>query len=436
MTALSIGFLGLFLMFGLMIIRVPIGIALGLPSLLGIFLIRGPEAALGTVGSISYEFAAHWTLSAIPMFLLMGALTFQSGLASGLFRAARLWLGFVPGGLAIAANMASVGFSAASGSSMATAAAMGRLAIPEMLKYGYDKGLATGSIAAAGTIGALIPPSILVIVYAWLVDQPVGPLLMAGIIPGLLTAFAYVALIMIRCALNPSLAPPMTETVSWSEKIAVLKEVWPVPILVICVIGSIYSGFATTTEAASIGAAAAALIALSRGALTWKVMRDALGEAVSTTAMIFFIAIGASLLTRFLALAGISSFLGDLIVDLELNALTLVLIVALLYFILGMFLDPLGILLITLPVLLPTFTAAGIDMIWIGMILIKLIEIGLLTPPLGLNVFVVKGVVDDSIEIGTIFRGVAWFLLAEAVVMTLLIAYPGIITFLPSLMMQ
>lgn len=415
-------------------LRVPIGLALGVVSLIGLMIVRSTESALGIFADLPFEFGANWSLSAVPMFLLMGSIAFHTGMTSSLFKAARLWLSTLPGGLAVATNFASAGFAAASGSSLATAAAMGRLAIPEMLRMKYDPALATGVVAAAGTLGSLIPPSILFVLYGWFTETSIGALLLAGVFPGLLTAFVYAVMIIGRCIVNPKLAPPVTEKITWAERWQVLIEIWPIPLLVLSVVGGIYSGIATATEAAALGALMAAVISLARGRLTWLAFRTSIVEALESTASIFFVAIGALLLTRLLALAGLPTLMAASISDLALDPLYLVLGVSVIYLILGCFLDPLGLMLLTLPVFQPMFEAVGLDMIWMGVIVVKYIEIGLLTPPVGLNAYVVKGVVGDAVPLTTIFRGLTWFIAAEAVIMVLLISFPEISTYLPARM--
>lgn len=412
-------------------LRVPIGLALGGVSLIGLMMVRSTEAALGIFGDLPFEFGASWSLSAVPMFLLMGSIAYHTGLTSSLFKAARLWLGRLPGGLAVATNFAAAGFAAASGSSLATAAAMGRLAIPEMLKMGYDKALATGVVAASGTLGALIPPSILFVLYGWFTETSIGALLIAGVFPGLLTAGIYAAMIVGRCVYDPSLAPRVTEHVSWGDKFRVLLEIWPIPVLVLGVVGGIYSGIATATEAAALGALFAAIIGLLRGQLTWTAFRTSVVEALESTASIFFVAIGALLLTRLLAFAGVPTIMAESIGSWAIDPIWLIVGISIVYLILGMFLDPLGLMLLTLPVFLPMFEALKLDLVWIGVIVVKYIEIGLLTPPIGLNAYVVKGVVGDAVPLTTIFRGLAWFIAAEAVIMVLLIGFPEISLWLP-----
>jgi len=368
------------------------------------------------------------------MFLLMGSVAYHTGLTSELFTAARLWLSSLPGGLAVATNFASAGFATVSGSSLATSAAMGRIAIPEMLRLRYDPGLAAGVVAASGTLGSLIPPSILFVVYGVFTEQPISKLLIAGILPGLLTALVYATMIVGRCALNPSLAPVPAGRASWGERIAILGKVWPVPVLVFGVAGSLYGGIATTTEAAAVGAFLTFVIAISRRRLSKSALKESIVEALVGTSSIFFVAIGAILLTRFLALSGVPAHLAGLMGDWAADPMLVVLGASLIYVFLGMFLDPMGLMLVTLPVLMPIFRALELDLIWIGVLVIKYLEIGLLTPPVGLSAYVVSGVVGTQIPLATIFRGLIWFLGAEAVIVMLLITFPPISLYLPSLM--
>ena len=436
MTPLVIGFLTLGGLLVLLAMRVHVGIALGASSLLGMLAIRGPKAAFAAVGDLPYHFIAHWTLSAVPLFLLMGAIVFHTGLTSSLYAAARNWLNFLPGGLAIATNVAGAGFAAVSGSSLATAAAIGRIAIPEMLKARYDPGLTAAVVAASGTIGSLIPPSILLVLYGTFTELPIGELLIAGILPGLLTALIYTILIFIRCILNPELAPPIREKVSWGERWSSLRDVWPVPVLFLAVVVSIYAGIATATEAAAVGAFVAFVIAAIQRRLTRRAVYDSIMEAVRSTGGIFFVAMGAILLTRLLALSGIPYWMVEQLNASEIDPVFFLIGVSVIYLVLGMFLDPIGLMLVTLPVLYPLFKSMGMDLIWVGILVIKYLEIGLLTPPVGLNVYVVKGVAGDRIALSTIFRGVTWFLLAEVVVLVLLMRFPAISLWLPSMIID
>ena len=327
------------------------------------------------------------------------------------------------------------GFSAASGSSMATTATLGRVAVPEMLKSGYNPGLATGVATAVGTLGAVIPPSIIVVLYAIFAQAPVGQVLIAGIVPGMLTAFAYAALIIIRVKLNPALAPRHpSDHIGFSGHMRLLAPIWPLPVLVLGVVGGIYSGFVTATESGAVGVVLAIAVTMIQRTFSPTMLWQSLKEAATTTASLILIAVGAALFTRLLAFSGIPNLLSDLIAAGNASPIAIVLSIAVIYILLGCFLDPLGVLLLTLPVLLPVFDSANINLVWIGIILVKFIEIGMLTPPVGLNVFVMKGVVGSEVGLVQIFKGVSWFLLAEVFVMAILIAFPSVTLFLPNLM--
>jgi C4-dicarboxylate transporter DctM subunit len=437
MSTIAIGFWSIAAVLLLIAIRLPIGVVLGGIGVFGIVSLRGFDVGFGLIKDAPFEFGASWTLTAIPMFLLMGAVAHNSGISTALFKAARLWFGALPGGLAVATNLACAGFAAASGSSVATAAAMGRIAIPEMLRQGYEKGLATGVVASAGTLGSLIPPSILFVLYGIFAEVSITKLLIAGILPGLLTAAVYTVMIVSRAMINPKIAPRLSaEEIERlkPERWQALGQVWPVLVLVFGIIGGLFSGAVTPTEAGAAGAVLALAIAFFQRRLTWEVFKGSLIESTSATARIFFVALGAVIYSKFLTLSGMPAFLGDMLGELALNPLLLVIAASLVYVILGMFLDPLGLLLLTLPVLLPMFEALDLDLIWIGVLIVKYLEIGLLTPPVGFNVYVIKSVVGDEISLETIFRGVTWFLACEVVIVALLIAFPQISLYLPSIM--
>ncbi|MBU2359181.1 TRAP transporter large permease [Loktanella sp. M215] len=429
----TVGFIGIFVLLAMIFLRVPVGVALASVSVGGIFIIMGERPAIGMLSSIPYDFTAHWTLSSIPMFLFMGYLCYHAGLTTGLFRLARLWLSWLPGGLSVASIQGSALFAAVTGSSLACTAAMGRIAVPEMLKAGYDKGLATGTVAAAGTIGSMIPPSILLIIYGIFVEQSIAALFIGALIPGILTAVLYSVMVVVRCWLKPSLAPPVHEDVTWGERFAAFGDTWPVIVLVVGVFGGLFSGVFTPTEAGSVGAALAFLIGLLKRALSWPVLKEAIGETLRTTASIFLIAIGAQLLTRFFALAGTTQIIADWIGNPEYSQLQVILIISVILILLGMLLDPIGIMLLTIPILLPVLEARDINLIWFGVLMAKFLEIGFITPPVGLNVFVVKGIVGDLVPIHKIFSGIAWFVVMDFFLIAALIAFPQIILWLPGL---
>jgi C4-dicarboxylate transporter DctM subunit len=418
-------------------LRVPIGVAMGVVAFCGFWFLRNFNVALSTLSDTPFVFAANWELSAIPMFLLMGAIASNSGIGTGLFRAAHAWFSGLPGGLAVATNWACAGFGAASGSSVAAAATMARIAVPEMLKHKYDKGLATGVVASGGTLDALIPPSILFVIYGVFAEVSVAKLLIAGILPGLLTATIYMLMIVIRCRLNPSLAPPVVfddREALWRERWASLSQIWPILVIIIGVMGGLYVGAVTPTEGGAIGAFVATVIGVLRRQLSLQGFIDSLKDAISTTAQLFFIGIGAVLFTRFLALAGSADMFTQLIGTWSVDPLLLVIAISIIYIILGMFLDPLGMVLLTIPVFVPMVTALNFDLVWFGVIVVKYVGIGLLTPPVGFNIYVVAAATGNTIPLMTIFRGCYWFLACEVVTMTLLIAYPQISLWLPTMM--
>ncbi len=430
--SLSLGSLALILL--LIGLRVPIGVAMGTVAFCGLWYLRNFNVALSVLRDTPFVFAANWDLSAIPMFLLMGAVAGNSGIGTALFRAAVAWFGKLPGGLAVATNWASAGFGAASGSSIAAAAVMARLAIPEMLKHKYDKGLAAAVCASGGTLDALIPPSIIFVIYGIFAEVSIVKLLLAGILPGILTATVYMIMIVGRAWLNPAIAPPVEfpdRKALWDERWASLAEIWPIIVLIMGVMGGLYAGIVTPTEGGAAGALLAVVIGLVRRRLDWAGLVDSFKDAVGTTSQLFFVGIGAVIYMKFLALAGASDMFRELIGSWSVNPLLLVIAVSIVYLILGMFLDPLGMILLTIPVFVPMFAALKLDLVWFGVLVVKYIGIGLLTPPVGFNVFVVKNAVGETIPLEAIFKGCFWFLACEIVIMTLLIAFPQISLWLP-----
>ena len=433
MTSIQIGMTGLGALVFLIILRVPIGISLIATSFIGLWALLGDRAAWGIMRAVPYNFAASWTLSSVPMFLLMGYLCYHAGLTKGLFEASRAWLSRLPGGTAVASVFGAAGFAAVTGSSVACAAAMGRIAVPEMLRQRYDAGLATGSLAAAGTLGALIPPSILLIIYGIMTQVPISKLFMGGLAVGLMTLASYLALIVIRVKLKPELAPTDGETFTWEEKIRTLRGVLPIVLLMIGVMGGLFLGFFTPTEAGAAGAFMSFLLAASRRSMNWDVFKRTIVETVVTTTSIFIIAVGAIMLARFIALSGVGNYLGDLMIGAAFDPIVTILFLVLFYLLLGMFLEPIAAMLETLPVVLPIVASTGYDLLWFGILLAKVLEVGMLTPPIGLNVFVIKGVVGDSVSLTTIFRGVVWFVVADLVVIATTLIFPEIILYLPSI---
>lgn len=427
MTPVEIGIAGLLILVLLLAIRVPIGLALIGVSYLGTSAIVGHSVAFRMLSASPFQFTASWTLSSIPMFLLMGFVCFHSGMTDGLFKLAKIGLRRLPGGLACAGVAGAAGFSFVSGSSVATAAAMGRIAVPEMLASRYDPALATGSLAAAGTIGALIPPSIIMILYGIFASVPISHLFAGGLLVGVTTAVIYIAVIVIRVLLKPELGGGRSDPVPRKEAVAAAFEAIPTIFLVVLVFGGLFSGVFTATEAGAVGAVLAAVIAMLFGRLNGNLFMRALFETTLTSASLFIIVIGASMLTRFMALSGVGGALTNLLLFAGDNRILLLLIIALIYLLIGMFLEPMGAMLLTLPIVLPAIAATGIDKIWFGIILLKLLEVGVLTPPIGMNIFVIKSVVPREIGLSTIMRGVIWFVVADLILVLLLILFPDLL---------
>ncbi|MHA7851931.1 TRAP transporter large permease [Roseovarius sp.] len=435
MSGEIIGVICVLVAFAMILFRLSIGLSLICVSFVGFTWIVNSKAAFSMLASVPFSFVGDWNLSAIPMFLLMGYIASGTGLTTGLFRAARLLLSRLPGGLAVSSVGASGLFAAASGSSIATSAAMAKIATPEMLKHGYHPGLATGVIAAGGTLGSMIPPSILLLLYGYYAEVSVGQLFIAGIIPGILTMALYSAMIITRCKLNPRLAPPIEEHPSLGEIIEALRDVWPLPVLIASVMVGIFVGFFTPTQAGAVGAFAACLIALVRRTLTFGALRSAVEETLYGTASIFLILIGTTMLTNFLALSGLPTVISESVMNSGIGVYTLLIAIALVYIFLGMFVDSIGLMLLTLPIIMPLADAFGIDLIWLGIIIVKLLEIGLMTPPVGLNVYVISSALGSKVGLNTIFLGVSWFIATDLLCLSVIILFPVLATFLPGFVM-
>lgn len=434
MSNIEIGVAGIAIALALIALRVPIGIALGLVSIIGIGEMTSMRVAWGMISATPFDFAGTWELTAAPMFLFMGYLCTTTNMTQGLFQAMRLYLARLPGGLAVSSVMASAFFAAASGSSVATSAAMSRIAVPEMLKHNYDKGLATGTVAASGTLGSLIPPSVLLVLYGVYAQVSVGQLFMAGFLPGVISALLYIAMIMVRTKLNPSLAGDANIRSTWDEKWDAFKNIWPLPLLIGLVLGGIFTGVFSPTEAGAVGTTIAALIALARRTLTMSAIREAVTQTAVSTASIFIILIGSLFFTRFLAMSGVPAAFSELILGVSTETWWIILAVALIYLVLGMFIDSIGLLLLTLPLILPLVQGADLNLIWFGIIVVKLLEVGLVTPPIGLNVYVIKGALGNSVSLSEVFKGVSWFIVMDIVALLLIVMIPALSLYLPQKM--
>ena len=422
------------LLFGMLASGVHIGVALGLCGVAGTFLAIGPDAALAQIATIPFSTTNSFTLAVIPLFILMGALATQAGLTGDLYRAANSWLGRLPGGLAMATTLASAAFGAASGSTVVNAAVFTKMALPEMTAFGYDKRLSAGCIAASGTLASLIPPSILMVVYAILTEQSIAFLLIAGLVPGLLSAAMYMAGIYVIAKKRPDLAPRGVKEVTWPDRFRSLKGVWGIVALFTLVIGGIYAGYFVPTYAGAVGAFGAFMIVLAKGRLTRKTTIETFKDAGVTTSVIFIIVIGGIIFARYLTYTGVVADITDALLALELNKYAYLLAFALIYFVLGMLIDPIAIMVITLPVMFPILTGAGFDPIWLGVIAIKLAEISLVTPPVGLNVYVVRSASPIPLKLEEVFAGVTPFIVIDIATLLLLIFLPEITLTLPELM--
>lgn len=434
MDRISIGLIGVGMLLGLLAVGSPIGVSLALVSFFGIWALIGLGPAWGIVTAVPFNFIGDWSFSAIPMFLLMGYIASSAKLTDDAFDVMRLLLRRVPGGLACATVGACTLFASASGSSVATAAAMSRIAVPRMLAAKYDAALAAGTVTSAGTLGAMIPPSILMILYGIFAEQSVSRLFMAAIIPGLLSAAGYILVIIIWSMINPKVAPRLQGAAQPGELRRALRGVWPFPILIAGVLGGIFFGVFTPTEAGAMGAFFTILIAMVRRTFSPAMLREAVLDTVRGTCTLFLIAIGAVLFTRFVALSGLPTMMSEFMLSVSTDPLMLLLQIALIYVILGMFIDATGTMLLTLPVIIPVLVAANVDLIWFGVVVIKLLEIGLVTPPVGLNLFVVKSTLGVSVSLGKIIKGTSLFLAMDILVLGLLVLIPALALYLPSLM--
>ena len=442
MEPTTLGGWGLFLMLALIAVRVPIAFCMAFIGFFGIILAvgwpaggefdfeRGFDAAWAYIAFEPFSFIANFPIIAVPLFLMMGYVAFHAGFTKDIYYTARVWLSQLNGGLAMASVAGCAMFAAVSGSSLATAAAMGKLAVPEMLRYKYHPGIATGVVAASGTLGSLIPPSILMVLYGIFTEESIGQLLLAGLIPGILSAAIYMGMVWIRATINPELAPK-AESVTWTDRFIALKGVWSILVLFVVVMGGIYSGWVTPTEAAAAGCAGAWILGFITRRLTKEASRDAAIETAKQVANVFALVLGAKIFVGFVALTGVAGHLTGWATNLDVEPIWILLSLSLAFVVLGTFMDPLGMMLLTLPVVTPVITNLGYDLVWFGVIMVKFLEIGLITPPVGLNVYVLKGVVGDAVPLETIFKGILWFLAMDILTLVVLIMYPEISLWLP-----
>lgn len=445
MDPITLGLTGFALVLVLLALRVPIAFVLAGVASTGIFLtyaLRGggfaPDRAVNPTTSVVmsnfFELIHSYDLSMVPLFIALGNIAWAAGITTRIYDAANVWLRRVPGGVGMASVLGCGGFSAISGSSIACASTMGRICVPQMLRMGYDPRLATASVAAGGTLGSLIPPSVLFILYGIFTETSISALFMGGVVPGLISLIGYLAVIWLWVHRDPGAAPQLAQAATGREKMQAALASWPALMILLVVIGGIYGGIFTATEAAAVSVTVTALIGLAQRQLTlaglWRAIRDSLVQS----AAIFLIAASAKIFVAFIALTGAAGAVVDWVGTLGLGPLALMAAIAVLYLVLGMFLDPIGIIVLTLPFTVPMVEGAGMDLIWFGVIVVKLLEIGLITPPVGLNIFVIGNVVGSRVPLDRIFAGVLRFLAADLVVLALLILIPPLSTFLPELL--
>ncbi len=434
MSSLAIGLLGLGALMLLLALRAPVGMALLAVGFFGIVALSGLKPAMATMTSTAYSLSSSYTLVILPLFLLMGNVASASGLSSRLFDAAYAWIGGFRGGLASAAILGCAGFSAVSGSSIATATAMGKVALPEMKRFGYSDRLATGTIAAGGTLGILIPPSAAFVVYALLTDESIGRLFMAGVLPGLLLTALFIATAALITLLQPQAGPRGLKT-TLAGKLRALAWASPLIGVILISVGGIYLGVFTPVEASGVGAFMVSALALLGRFMKPRELIPVLVDSARTTAMLFFIVIGASVFGPFLSLSRIPSALGELLAALQFGPTGTLLAMLALFIVLGTFLETFSMLVIAVPIVFPVVKQMGLDPIWFGVLVVIVVEMGLITPPVGMNVFVVKGVAAE-VPMGQIFAGIVPFFFAMLVGLAILVAFPAISLYLPNTMFR
>jgi tripartite ATP-independent transporter DctM subunit len=431
MTASLIGFAVLLV---ICFLGFPLGFAMVAVGFVGFGLVRGFAPAVSTVGTEILDFSMSYSFSALPLFILMGAFVYRAQLAEDMYDTANAWLGHYRGGLAMATVAACGGFAAVSGSSVATAATMAKVALPQMRRYGYADHLAAGSIAAGGTVGILIPPSIALIIYGIITESDIGKLFIAGIVPGIMTVALYISVIRLTTAINPEIGPQGPK-VDWLGRLMSLGRIWGIVLLFLFILGGIYIGVFTPSEAGGIGAVGALAFAIFRRKMSWPVFVQSLIEAGRTTVLVFSVAYGAIIFSNFINIAGLPDAIVEFVNALDIPPIGVILTIMAIYIILGTVFEGIGMILLTVPIFFPIVESLGFDLIWFGIVVIMVTEISLITPPVGMNVFVLKSMLPD-VSLWTIFRGIGPFFAADIVRLGLVVFFPSIALWLPSLMVR
>jgi C4-dicarboxylate transporter, DctM subunit len=437
MDQLTIGLLGFALFIFLTLIRMPIAYGMAVVGLGGLMFVYPLDAAFKFIPTGLFSYTSNFTLSALPLFILMGTLAFYADMGKDAYDAAKAWFGRVPGGLGVATVYSSAIFGACSGSSLSAVAVFSKIAVPEMQRANYNPKLALGVVASAGCLDVLIPPSILMVFYGIITETSVGQLLIAGIIPGILTAVLMATGVTLYARWKPEAAPVSSALdTSWAAKLSTLKRLWAAAILFTVVLGSIYTGVATPDEAAAVGVVGSLLLVWIRGNLTWERLKFSFIDSAKVSAMIFLLLGAGYIFATFLSTTGVVSTMTGWIKSMELSFWVLMVGIVLLYLFLGCFLDAISMMVLTMPILAPLITDAGMSLVWFGVVVAVMMAVGTITPPLGLNCFVMKGALGDSVKLGDIFAGSLPFVFLMLLVVALMTVFPEIVTWLPDLMKQ
>ena len=431
MSPIIAGIAGIALLLVLLVLGMPVAFTMAFVGFLGFAYLSDPGPALSLLATDIFDTFSSYPLSVIPLFILMGTFAFASGISKRLYHTTYTWVGQFRGGLTMATVLACAGFGAICGSSTATAATMGKIALPEMKKYGYDDTLATGTVAAAGTLGVMIPPSTVLIVYGILVEESIGKLFIAGVLPGILLSLAFVLTVLFLCLRNPAIGPPGIAT-SWREKLKSLTGIIEAVILFLLAIGGLFLGWFSPTQAGAIGAGGVLIIGLARRQLSWRSFFEAGQDGLMTGCMVLFIITGAVIFGHFMAISTIPYQLADWIGNLPIHPLAVMGVLVFIYFLGGFFMDSMALIVVTIPIFYPVVQKLGFDSIWFGVIIVLVTEMGVITPPVGVNVFVLKGIAPE-VPLENIFKGIFPFLIALIIVTIILMFFPQIATFLPNL---